>query len=237
MIGANAGNQTAFRLRTEIPHCRSLWIGVLQGTWQEMGVQYGRRCGKDIARTFDLYWEKEVLRARATLWQTGRTEHEKVRYATNYLQRSYAELSHLRPELIEMLEGMAKGAADELDQCVHAGACTHFLKIALINYSSTSHFHPDWDFSKDCPAPAGSPGSPGHPSSPPEDDADCNGFWVKGEATRTGHSYATRTAQSRHIEPGGSARERQVSYVAIPDDPAARVFWGNSRAGNLVLLC
>jgi hypothetical protein len=56
---------------------------------------------------------------------------------------------------------------------------------------------------------------------------------VKGEATRTGHAYATRTAQSRHVEPGGSARERQVSYVAIPDDPAARVFWGNGRAGNL----
>lgn len=232
-IGSKASKGTPFRLRTEIPHCRSLWIGVLQGTWEEMGVQYGRRCGKDVARTFDLYWEKEVLRSSAGLWQRGRTEQEKVRYATDYLQRSYAELSHLRPELIEMLEGMAKGAAEELDWCVHADACTHFLKVALINYASTSQFHPHWDFGNDRPARAASPGTRAHASPAPDDDADCNGFWVKGEATRTGHTYATRTAQSMHVEAGGSGRERQVAYVAIPEDAAARVFWGNGRAGNL----
>ena len=222
-----------FRLPTEIPHCRSLWIGVLRGTWEEMGIQYGQRCGKDIARVFDIYWEKEVLSSRASPWQTGRSEQEKVRYATDYLQRSYAEFSYLYPELIQMFEGIAKGAAGSLDACVHADACPHFLKIGLLNYSSTLHFHPDWHFGRDCPARVENSGTVSDPSPPLEDDADCNGFWVKGKATRTGHTYATRAAQSRHVEPGGSARERQVSYVAVPDDPAARVFWGNGRAGNL----
>ncbi|MFC2169834.1 hypothetical protein ACFLRM_04635, partial [Acidobacteriota bacterium] len=32
---------------------------------------------------------------------------------------------------------------------------------------------------------------------------------------------------------GSSGGERQVSYVAIPSDPRARVFWGTGRAGNL----
>ncbi len=53
--------------------------------------------------------------------------------------------------MIEMFNGMAQGAARELDQCIHARACTHFEKIALVNYSSTRALHPEWDFDKDRP--------------------------------------------------------------------------------------
>ncbi len=231
-MSTNARGRVSFRLATAIPHCRSLWIGVLHGTWHEMGVQYGRRCGKDIARTFDLQWERDVVRTGSGLWQVGRSERERVRYAGDYLARCYAEFKQLRPELIEMFEGMARGAADELEGCTHAKACSDFLKIGLINCASLFHCHPAWDFAADSPATAGSSASQGLPM---EDgpDADCNGFWVKGEATRTGHTYATRAAQTRHVEAGGSAQQTQVSYVAIPDDPAARIFWGNGRAGNL----
>ncbi len=218
-----------FRLTSEIPHCRSLWIGVLRGTWREMGLQYGSRCGKDIRRVFDHYWERQVL-AGGSLWQQNRSERERVRYATSYLRRSFQELDRLRPELIEMLEGMAEGAATELDRSQHADACDHFLKVALINYSSTPHFHPHWDFEADRPGTREAQHETGDIT---DEDGDCNGLWVRGKATRTGHTYAMRTAQSRHIAPGGTARQRQVAYVAVPDDPAARVFWGNGRAGNL----
>ena len=220
----------AFRLPTEVPHCRSIWIGVLQGTWEEMGAQYGQRCGQDIARNFDTHWESQVLQGESP-WQKGRSESERARYALAYVRRSLEELSHLRPEMIELLAGMAKGAAGELDRCAHAAACSHFDKVAMLNYRSTGHLHPEWDFDSDRPASAR--GSQAEPSAADDEDSDCNGLWVKGEATRTRHTYAMRTAQSKHIEPGGSGRERQVSYVAIPKDPAARVFWGNGRAGNL----
>jgi hypothetical protein len=222
----------SFRLQTEIPHCRSLWIGVLQGTWKEIGTQYGQRCAKDIARNFDLGWDKLILKGKKHLWQQGRTEQEKADYGLRYLQRSMQELSALSPEMIDLFKGMGEGAARELDQCVHAQACSHFEKIALLNYSSTKAFHPDWDFDRDRPAPPRSENA-NRGGATGSQDADCNGFWVKGEATRTGHTYATRAAQSGHIEAGGSGRERQVSYVAIPKDPSARVFWGNGRAGNL----
>jgi hypothetical protein len=231
-------NGVAFRLPSEVPHCRSIWIGVLQGTWEEMGVQYGQRCGQDIARNYGLCWESQVLQGESP-WQKGRGESERVRYALAYLRRSFEELSRLRPEMIELLSGMAKGAAVELDRCAHAAACTHFDKVALLNYTSTGHFHPDWDFAADGPRGADRPrtaapaGSSAERSALRDEHDDCNGLWVGGQATRTGHTYAMRTAQSKHIEPGGSGRERQVSYVAIPRDPAARVFWGNGRAGNL----
>ena len=96
-MGAKKKSETAFRLGSEIPHCRSLWIGVLQGTWEEMGIQYGQRCAKDIARNFDIAWEKSVLKGKKNLWQEGRTEKEKADYARRYLQRCFKELSLLRP--------------------------------------------------------------------------------------------------------------------------------------------
>ena len=230
---APKSRNAALKLRSEIPHCRSLWIGILQGTWEEMGIQYGQRCGKDIARNFDINWGKLVLEGTTSLWQQGRAGQERAQYAIAYLQRSFRELSYLRPELVEMLAGIAQGAADELDQCAHATACRHFDKIALANYSGTSNFHPDWDFANDRPARSRATHGNAAFVPLPGSGEDCNGFWVKAEATRTGHTYATRTAQSQHIQPGGSGRERQVSYVAIPRDPSARVFWGNGRAGNL----
>jgi hypothetical protein len=231
-MDATEDRSTLFRLPSEVPHCRSIWIGVLQGTWQELGIQYGQRCGKDIAHNFDICWGGQVLQG-AGAWQQGRSEPERARYAVAYLQRSFEELSRLRPEMIELLEGMAKGAADELDRCVHAAACGHFVKVALLNYTSPGHFHPAWDFANDRPLARAGRGSAGSRAALKDEEDDCNGLWVGAAATRTGHAYATRTAQSRHIEEAGSGRERQVSYVAVPGDPSAGAFWGNGRAGNL----
>jgi len=72
---------------------------------------------------------------------------------------------------------------------------------------------------------------------------DCNGAWIKGSATATGHTYAVRGAQGTTLRldnnttdlypERSSGRERQVSYVAIPSDPKGRIWWGTGRAGNL----
>jgi hypothetical protein len=220
---------------TEIPPFRSLWIGVLQGTWEEMGIHYGQRAGKDIARSFDLWWRENVLADKMD-WQRGRSEDDKTRYCTAYFQRSMAEFSHLCPELVEFFDAIGRGAAGELDRCAHAGVAPHLLKIGMLN-TPMANLHPHWDFENDCPAFAKTGGTSARPTGHPDHAGytghDCNGFWVKGKATKTGESYATRSAQSVPIITGGSGRERQVAYVAIPKDPAARVFWGNGRAGNL----
>ena len=220
------GRKIPFRLETEIPPYRSLWIGVLQGTWREMGMQYGQRAGKDIARNFDIWWRNNVLADRLE-WQKGRAEGEKTEYANAYFQRSLKEFSCLCPELVEFFEGIALGAAKPLDGCVYGGIAPHTLKVAMLN-TPWAHLHPDWDFGNDSPRAATADriyaGSSGD---------DCNGLWVKGNATKTGDSYATRTSQSTYVMAGGSGRERQVAYVAVPTDPNARVFWGNGRAGNL----
>jgi hypothetical protein len=231
-MAASETKKIPFRLKSEVPHCRSLWVGILQGTWKEMGIQYGRRCGKDIARNFDIHWEKGVLKGNRP-FHKGRTEEERAVYFLAYLRRSFKELACLKPELVEMLEGIGEGAARELDTCVYAKTCTHFEKVALMNYSSTKHLHPDWDFENDRPKGEKTPEMYAELFTPTSETEECNGFWVKGDATQNGHVFATRTAQGPHVDPYGSGKERQVSYVAIPKDPNARVFWGYGKAGNL----
>jgi len=98
-MAANESSNTSFRLGAEIPHCRSLWIGILEDTWEEIGMQYGQRCGKDIARNFDINWEKRILQGEASVWQQGRTEQQRAQYAIAYVQRSFEELSYLRREI------------------------------------------------------------------------------------------------------------------------------------------
>jgi hypothetical protein len=220
------GNTTPFRIETEIPPFRSLWIGVLQGSWKEIGTQYGERAGKDMARNFDSWWQENVLAERLE-WQKGRSAEEKTLYCRAYFDRSLRELSCLSVEMVELFEAMGQGAGKELDRCAYGREIPHVLKIAMMN-TPMSNLHPRWDFTLDRPMPP-----KGGPGPLPPADHDCNGFWAKGRATSTGETVATRSAQSMPTKPGGFGRERQVSYVAIPKDAKARVFWGNGRAGNL----
>lgn len=226
MAEMREGGKLSVRFDTEIPPFRSSWIGVLQGTWSEIGIQYGKRAAKDIARNFDLYWKENVLANRRD-WHKGRTEEEKRRYCKAYFQRSVKEFSLLSPELVDFFDGIGRGAAKELDRCSYGKDFPHVLKIAMLN-TPMANLHPNWDFERDHPNPAGSA-----KVFPAPDLHDCNGFWVTGRATSTGETFATRSAQSVPLVEGGSGRERQVSYIAVPKDPKARVFWGNGRAGNL----
>ncbi|MBI4529158.1 MAG: hypothetical protein HY695_35620 [Deltaproteobacteria bacterium] len=221
---------TRFRLKSEIPHCRSIFIGVLKGTWKEMGVQYGQRCAKDIARNWDMLWNVDVLGGGLfeRLWQQGRGREERVKYFLQYMERYLKELAFLSPELVEFFAGMAEGAGKELDKFSDGGLCSHVLKTAALNFADTA-FHPNWDFANDRPAAGGKTPSgriEGH---------DCNSLWVRGRATRTGETYAARALQAGHLTPEGAEGfwTRQVAYVALPKDPNARVFWGQGTAGNL----
>ncbi len=227
MPSNQANTPIKFKLEPEIPHVRVISIGILQGSWNEMGIQYGQRCAEDIARNFDLGFKNQVIDSEKGIWQEGRTEKERGEYCRAYIERSHKELSYLSPELIDFIDGICQGAAKQLDKCKFNAVMPHPLKIHLLNYSGL-HFHPNWDFDNDRPN-----GLRKENLKTSGEDHDCNGFWVKGGATPTGATLALRAAQGRHLKPGGSGRERQVSYVAIPKDPRARVFWGTGRAGNL----
>jgi len=109
----NRFREGLFRLGAEIPPYRSIFIGILQGTWRQMGIQYGQRCGKDIARNFDMFWKVDVLGEGLfdRPWQKRRGPEERAKYCLAYIQRFLKELSFLSPELVEFFKGMAQGAA------------------------------------------------------------------------------------------------------------------------------
>jgi hypothetical protein len=194
-----------------------------------MGIQYGQRAGKDIAHNFDFSWRNRVV-SEGGEWKQGKTEKEKREYCVAYMERSMKELSYLSPELIEFLGGIAQGAAKELDKCQYADVCTHILKLIILNWVNLP-LHPNWDFSNDRPGPRAA--LKNGKVYAKVDGHGCNAFWVKGKATKTGETYATRSVQFWSVDPMWSFYRRQVAYVAIPKDPNARVFWGQSEAGNL----
>ena len=220
-----------FKLKNVIPPAKTMWIGVLQGTWKQMGTQYGQRCGGDIAANFDIMWKNAVIGGNE-LWQQGRTAEQRAEYAVKYLQRFLQELSYLSSEIIEFWEGFTVGAAEDLQKCTYANACSDLLKIALINFSNLA-FHPNWDFENDRPLITTKKHDKASKMYAKREEHDCNLLWVSGKATSTGHTYATRTVQGPIIGTPYSNQQLQVAYVAIPDDPKARVFWAQGRAGQI----
>ena len=80
-----------FKLNSEsVPLLRTYWIGVLQGAWKEMGIQYGQRTAKDIRKNFDGTW-KSILGKKVSsrhIWPKGKTEEEKGRYALAYVKKT-----------------------------------------------------------------------------------------------------------------------------------------------------
>ncbi len=222
--------RSPFSSSSPVPPARSLWIGVLEGTWREMGIQYGERAGKDIASHWDFDWEDRAVNSTSA-WAKNKTPEERQAYRVAYLKRAWKELSYFSPELCEFMEGMAEGAAKELDKCYYDDICPHYLKILYL-HESEPRAHPNWDFERDRPASLAS-GTTGADlitsmAEHGEGDDGCNALWVTGEATSTGHTYAQRAVQ------GGLSRSiTTVAYIAIPTDPNARVFWGHGRAGTL----
>jgi len=206
MSWAQEAEKIMFKLKTQTTPSEVKWIGILQGTWKEMGIQYGERAAKDIRTNFDFKWKAEIVKQGSKDWQKIRaTEEERAKYAIAYMRGVYQEYSYLTPEITEFMEGIAEGAAEELNKSVYADVCTNFEKLGYLNFSGM-HLHPGVA----------------------EDH--CNGLWVKGEATKTGETYACNQVQSGIV---GTQRSRGIAYVAIPKDPNARVFWSEGRAGHL----
>jgi hypothetical protein len=195
-----------FKWQYEAPDARCMWIGMLQGTWQEMGITYGRRAAHDIRANFDTEWENEVIKYNPrNQWHKGReTVEARENFAQQYLRKSYQHLSLLGQETIKFMEGIAQGAGPALDQCTRGKGLTNLDKVEFLNYGGLE-FYPK---------------------------ESCNAAWIKGEVTRTGETMACRGGQSNFTQ---DYDRRQVAYVAIPSDPKAPVFWAQASAGAIAL--
>ena len=184
---------------------RAKFIGVLTGTWYQMGVDLGQR-SEDLTRyTCEIWWEEECEKF-------GKTETLK---AAKLYEAAIADLD---PNQIDFMHGIADGAASWLNQSLHADPsqplyATNYERVVAIN----AHF--DWVMYHPRQFPDGSSTYGGSVPSPPKEEIclcddsvhHCNSFSIRGRATTHGEVIAANNTQSPY-DPSGY----QVVYIIKP---------------------
>jgi len=168
-------------------------LGVLKGSFYEMGFQYGQRAAYGTAKNADIEWSKSLKSCENSV------EEVKSRLA-KYLE----QLNYFSPQTVEFLEGIADGAAIQLEKSPFAKDSTNFERVFNLNVSS---------------ALTKAPG-PAH---------GCNGFWIGKEATNDGRAIFVYHGQGGSM--GNDRWGRKVIFIALPDDPNAHAVFCFTGAG------
>jgi hypothetical protein len=178
------------------------YLGELAGSWHQIGRQYGERAA-DLIRWVYEGWYRELLPVQGS-----------PEVMTAYLRQQEAYYDLLVPEALELMHGLAEGAAAELARSVFANELSHFDKIMMIN----SYF-----------GLKGRP--PGTTLAAVTADCDvhcCSGAVILGPATRDGKSIHV-SSEDQHFFP----QEYLVSFIARPSDPRAHRYTVTDSAGEI----
>jgi len=170
---------------------RARFLGELQGSWFDIGLQVGNQAG-DLVR-----WVSDV-------WWKGHVEEWGFEDTMQALPLYEAQLEALDPGLIHFVQGVAEGAAEELDKSPFAKASSHYHKILNTNiYDAWSWRHPtSIPWKKDSSAEPG-----------------CSSFATIGNGPNAADE--TITAHNRHCP--FNPKCYQIAYVGRPTDGNA--FW------------
>ncbi|MBT4499107.1 MAG: hypothetical protein HOC74_15365, partial [Gemmatimonadetes bacterium] len=109
---------------------RARFLGELKGSWFDIGIQVGSQAG-DLVR-----WVSDV-------WWKGHVEEWGLDDTMQALPLYEAQLEALDPGLIHFMQGVAEGAAEELDKSPFAKISSHYHKVLNTNiYDAWSWRHP-----------------------------------------------------------------------------------------------
>jgi len=103
------------------PH-RTASIGLLRGTWYEMGKQYGERAAYDILKNTDTEWERSVD-------SIGEEELK------NRIKIFTEQVYYYSPITIKFLEGIADGAAPQFSKSEFALESSNLERVLALNLS------------------------------------------------------------------------------------------------------
>jgi len=183
------------------PHPR--YLGQLRGSWRQIGTQYGERAG-DLIRMVYEGWYRELLPIQGS----------PVVMAA-YLRQQEAYYDALVPEALEVMHGIADGAATELAASAFPHELSHFDKILMIN----SYF-----------GLMGRPPVSETAALAPEDEIVhcCSGAVMLSGATRDGRAIHV-SSEDQHFFP----QEYLVTFVAHPSDRRAHPFTVTDSAGEI----
>lgn len=186
------------------------YLGVLKGSWYEIGVQYGERAGDLIQHTYE-GWYEEILPRQYT--------NQNI---VDYVHQQDAYYSALVPEALEMMAGIADGAKPWLDVAKHADMMTNYEKILMINSY----------FGLQAPAPVAAALDPaaraGSAGAGDGDGYNCSGAVMFGAATRDGRLIHV-SSEDQHFFP----QEYLVAFIVEPSDPRAHRYTITDTAGEI----
>ena len=179
------------------------YLGELHGSWSQIGRQYGERAG-DLIRMVYEGWYRELLPVQGS-----------VETMTAYLieQERYYQL--LVPEALEMMHGIADGAATELSASAFPRELSHFHKVLMINSYYGLKGKPPVSSTAEL-------------ASASDDIHCCSGAVILGPATRDGKAIHV-SSEDQHFFP----QEYLVTFIANPADPRANRYTVTDSAGEI----
>jgi hypothetical protein len=193
-------------------------LGVLRGSFYEMGVQYGEKAAVEIREMFD-YW----------IWPNIMYAYESTDEALWSLRQYIWHAEAISPQWMTMVRGIADGAASELDKSIYNdNVPSHFDKVFALNMEWAVRSPPQWRL-VEYPMALATTGPRTFEENP--DDHACNSVYVKGPATKDGQAYTLFCNQ--HTPPMKMKPKHRVKFIMIPDDPEANAVWVLCTTGRL----
>lgn len=181
------------------------YLGELSGSWHEIGRQYGERAGDLIRITFD-GWYKDVLEVQGN-----------NQAIIDYVHQEEAYYAALVPEALELIQGIADGAKEDLDSSTYAKTMTNYEKVLMIN----SYFGLQAEPPSEKSASSGASSEGGVAPA-------CSGAVILGAATKDGKTIHV-SSEDQHFFP----QEYLVTFVANPSDKKAHRFTVTDTAGEI----
>jgi len=175
---------------------RPVWLGVLEGDWYDIGLEFGQKTGDMIASCSD-YWWKMMCSTRGPK-------------ATIHAMKEYlAQVKLLDETQIELLKGITDGAAEYLAASPYHGSDSPWYAPDLLRVYAAAIFDV-WIW--------GDPDSYGDPAAGPNNLAEefisgktngCNSVAVRGSANIYGKTIST---QVRHTQQAGLCYQASAVY-------------------------
>lgn len=187
-------------------------LGVIRGSFYEMGVQFGEMQAADILNMVDQLILPGIL---------GRFESvEQFIIILNEYKEHAAALS---PQWMDFNAGTADGAISKLEKSKYYGQISPFDMIFAINYHWAVNNPPQQRMEE---LGIGiSKASLTITEDLALEEHACNGVWVSGDATTYGQSYTLFHNQTNLFP--------HYKMIMIPDDPEANVVFVTGSAGRM----
>ncbi len=184
-------------------------LGILRGSFYEMGVQFGERDADGIFKNVEYLILPGVLK-----------NYESMEQFRSVLAQYKAQHAAFTPQWMDFVAGAAVGAGPVLKECRYAKDLSPFDIMFALNISVTLSSPPKWRMKQEG---IGSSVS----SVPQEEEAlACNGVWVTGPATKYGQSLTLFANHHGALYPHYKA-------IMVPSDPKANVVFVTGSSGRL----